>query len=145
MQVVALCSKHHTEVSLVGDFCSALSFWQALCPVTQPNIELMLMHQLLVHSPKLCPLTKHALMHARCGCRSMLPPIDAPLQQSAPLPTQPYDHRKTYIAIISSDGDNMQACYHMSCKARNAPLTLYPGLEQQSDQLHSSVERYNLI
>lgn len=38
----------------------------------------------------------------------MLPPLNGPLQQPARLPTEPYDHQKTYIAIIASDGDNMQ-------------------------------------
>lgn len=27
LKVVALCSKHHTEISLVSDYCSSLSFW----------------------------------------------------------------------------------------------------------------------
>jgi hypothetical protein len=26
-QVVALCSQHHTEISLVADYASSLSFW----------------------------------------------------------------------------------------------------------------------
>ena len=30
MQVVALCSEQHTEVSLVADYCSSLSFWCAV-------------------------------------------------------------------------------------------------------------------
>ena len=130
MQVVALCSKHHTEVSLVGDFCSALSFWQALCPLTNLHTELMPLHQSPDRTPKLCRLTEHALMGATsCGRRSMLPSIDAPLQQSAPLPTQPYNPRKTYIAIISSDGDNMQACHHTSCIAGNLTVFLHGGKE----------------
>ena len=32
-----------------------------------------------------------------------------PLQLAAKLPPQPYDSAKTYIAVIASDGDNMQA------------------------------------
>ena len=31
-QVVAICSRHHTEISLVADYSSSLSFWWAVTP-----------------------------------------------------------------------------------------------------------------
>ena len=31
MQVVAMCSRHHTEISLVADYSSSLSFWCVNC------------------------------------------------------------------------------------------------------------------
>ena len=42
-------------------------------------------------------------------CRSRLPGLSGPLLQAPPLPVQGYSPQKTYIAIVASDGDNMQA------------------------------------
>ncbi|BDA45333.1 hypothetical protein COCOBI_07-1200 [Coccomyxa sp. Obi] len=70
-EVVALCSKHHTEISLVSDYCSSLSFW------------------------------------------SRMPPVTGPLVQSPPLAARPYSRLRTYIAIIASDGDNMQMAFNV--------------------------------
>ncbi|EIE20344.1 hypothetical protein COCSUDRAFT_3563 [Coccomyxa subellipsoidea C-169] len=70
-EVVAICSKHHTEVSLVSDYCSSLSFW------------------------------------------SRMPAVTGQLVQSPPLPAGPYSRLTTYIAIIASDGDNMQMAFNV--------------------------------
>ena len=63
--MVAECTLHHTEITLVSDWNSGLSFWSQMPPVTQQ------------------------------------------LQQPQAL-TLTYDPSKTYVAVIASDGDNMQ-------------------------------------
>lgn len=65
MQVVASCSVHHTEITLVSDWNSGLSFW------------------------------------------SQMPSVGQQLQQPE-AHTLTYDPSKTYVAVIASDGDNMQ-------------------------------------
>lgn len=149
LQVVALCSEHHTEVSLVADYCSSLSFW---CAARMASSVLPAVHRLqplhcflLKHMPcawhqaplveqespacgsiihlwvhaSLLGLAKHAVGNLDChSCRrSSLPTRDAPLQQPPQQSVQPYDRHKTYIAIIASDGDNMQACLLTPCMA----------------------------
>ena len=37
-----------------------------------------------------------------------MPAVTGPRAQAAPLPAGPYSRLNTYIAIIASDGDNMQ-------------------------------------
>ena len=64
-QVVASCSVHHTEITLVSDWNSGLSFW------------------------------------------SQMPASVEQLQQPE-AHIQTYDPSKTYVAVIASDGDNMQ-------------------------------------
>ena len=117
MQVVALCSKHHTEVSLVADYCSSLSFWQAaslsLLPFSYSPSVAVIYHTLLQHTQKhhsrsAVTRGKDDVLTVLCAYRSLLTSLDGPLQQPAELPTETYDHSKTYIAIIASDGDNMQ-------------------------------------
>ena len=61
---------------------------------------------------------KSDVLTVLCTCRSLLISSNEPLQQPAKLPTEPYDHRKTYIAIIASDGDNMQVKPSPSLPAR---------------------------
>lgn len=39
-----------------------------------------------------------------------MPGQAAPLLQAPQLPPQPYSARTTYVAIVASDGDNMQVC-----------------------------------
>ncbi len=43
-----------------------------------------------------------------------MPAVTGQLVQSPPLPAGPYSRLTTYIAIIASDGDNMQVCSHPS-------------------------------
>lgn len=65
-QVVADCSLHHTEISLVSDWCPNLSFY------------------------------------------SMMQPLAANLQQVAEPPSLAYNPNHTYLAVVNSDGDNLQ-------------------------------------
>ena len=66
MQVVASCTRTHTEITLVSDWLSSLSFWSQVPPL-QPGLP-------------------------------RLPHPQAVL----------YEPHRTYVAVIASDGDNMQ-------------------------------------
>ena len=57
MQVVALCSEHHTEVSLVADYCSSLSFW---CAARMASSVSSALHRLQ-------PLHRFLLKHRPCA------------------------------------------------------------------------------
>ena len=66
MQVVADCSVHHTEVSLVSDWSPNLSFY------------------------------------------SMMPALVTRLEQVSIGPGADFNPNHTYLAVINSDGDNLQ-------------------------------------
>ena len=66
VQVVADCSIHHTEISLVSDWCPNLSFY------------------------------------------SLMQPVSAALEQAPLAHGLTYSPNDTYLAVINSDGDNMQ-------------------------------------
>ena len=66
VQVVADCSLHHTEISLVSDWSPNLSFY------------------------------------------SMMQPLASDLQQVALPSSLIYNPNHTYLAVVNSDGDNMQ-------------------------------------
>lgn len=52
-----------------------------------------------------------------------MPAVSGPLLQAAALPVGPYSPYNTYIAIIASDGDNMQVGDPVRCAlARDAPV-----------------------
>lgn len=64
--MVADCSLHHTEISVVSDWCPNLSFYSRMAPLT-----------------------------------TVLPQV--PLT-----PAPVYDPTHIYLAVVNSDGDNMQ-------------------------------------
>lgn len=66
MQVVADCSLHHTEISLVSDWSPNLSFYSLMQPLTSNLTQ-------IARGPKLI-----------------------------------YNPNDTYLAVVNSDGDNIQ-------------------------------------
>lgn len=94
LQVVATCSKHHTEVSLVSDFSSSLSFW-SLLPLPSMSQSL---HGSMSKSGQ--EMTQHGMSHHRMS-QPQLPP-------QPPVRDVQYNSEQTYVAVIVSDGDNMQ-------------------------------------
>ena len=90
-QVVASCTPTHTEITLVSDWCSSLSFW------------------------------------------SQVPALQRTVQQVPPEEVL-YDPSKTYVAVIASDGDNMQAraaclCHGYMCDGAEAVCVRADGFQ----------------
>lgn len=102
LQVVATCSKHHTEVSLVSDYSSSLSFWSQLPPLSISSSQ-----NISQKSDRSHQRLSQLEMNQRSGLAQQM-------MSQPQLPPQPpvrdvqYNPDKTYVAVVVSDGDNMQ-------------------------------------
>ncbi|KAK9793994.1 hypothetical protein WJX73_001371 [Symbiochloris irregularis] len=92
-EVVASCSRLHTEVSLVSDFSSSLSFWSRLPPLS----ALGLLSTWTTGQPS--GVSQHRMSQPQ------LPP-------QPPVQDVRYNPDHTYVAVIVSDGDNMQMAFN---------------------------------
>lgn len=92
LQVVSLCTSNHTEISLVSDFASSLSFWSLWPALDEHSLHSKAVHQL-----------ESEAAAWRGPFQPQLLPPQPPAQAIA------YSPSTTYAAVIVSDGDNMQA------------------------------------
>ncbi len=68
--------------------------------------------------------------------RSLLPGVAGPLLQAPPLPMQPFSPDTTYIAIVASDGDNLQA------RMRSPAAAVYSTADEQTGMhMHASTQQ----